>query len=152
MRLDYQNLAPEAARHLFDISAAIQRSRLDPVARELSAVRISQINGCAHCIAVHWQKAAAAGASERQLQLLPVFEETVRQQQNLYDPTTVTALRIAERLTVSPRDGVPDLLWSTAVQQLGDETLMWLVHHVMLMNAWNRLSIALEIPPPRSGV
>ena len=58
MRLDYESLTPDASRHLFAISAAIRRSALDPILRELTAVLVSQLNGCAHCIAVHWEKGA----------------------------------------------------------------------------------------------
>lgn len=149
MRLDYAALTPEPAKHLFAISAAVRRSVLPGTIRELSAVYISQLNGCAHCIAVHWEKALTEGVSHRQLQLLPAFEEAVRGDGlEVYDPATVTALRVAHRLTAKPTHGVEPELWQTAAATLGEETLMWLIQHIMLMNSWNRLSIALEIAPP----
>mgnify|MGYP002875598873 CR=1 FL=1 len=145
MRLDYESLTPDASRHLFAISAAIRRSVLDPILRELTAVLVSQLNGCAHCIAVHWEKALRAGASERQLRLLTTAEEAG---DAVFAERTLVALRLARALTISPHDGISDELWAAAQHALGDESLMWLVQHVMLMNSWNRLSIALRIPPP----
>ena len=146
MRLDYAKLAPEAAKALFQLSTAIGRSALDPVLRELVAVLVSELNGCAHCIAVHWKKALAAGATDIQLRLLPAFEEAAHA--GSYDRRTLVALRLAERLTSSPAAGVDDALWDEATDALGEEALTWLVHQIMLMNAWNRLSIALRIAPP----
>lgn len=149
MRLDYSSLTPEPAKHLFAISAAVRRSVLPGALRELTAVYVSQLNGCAHCIAVHWQKALKEGVPPRQLQLLPAFEEAVRGEgPPVYRPPTVLALRVAHRLTVAPMQGVADELWQETAATLGEETLMWHIQNIMLMNSWNRLSIALQIAPP----
>ncbi|MFW5693518.1 MAG: carboxymuconolactone decarboxylase family protein [Alkalispirochaeta sp.] len=150
MRLDYAALTPEPSKHLFAISAAVRRSALPGTIRELTAVYISQLNGCAHCIAVHWEKALAEGVPEQQLRVLPAAEVVHGDWLSLYDRATAIALRLAHTVTVAPGSGVDEELWDSAVAVLGEETLMWLVHHIMLMNAWNRLSVTLRIEPPES--
>ena len=152
MRLDYAALTPEPAQHLFAISAAVRHSALSGTVRELTAVYISQLNGCAHCIAVHWEKALKEGVSKRQLQLLPALDEAVRGDGvGVYDSAESCALQVARRLTVTPANGVSADLWQTAQATFGEETLMWLIQHILLMNSWNRLSIALEIAPPQDS-
>jgi AhpD family alkylhydroperoxidase len=146
MRIDYQQVTPVPTRHLFSISAAIAASSLTATTRELVAVRISQLNGCAHCIAVHWEKARSVGVSETALRLLPAFGET--RDETVYTPPERTALRLATALTSSPDTGIATDLWEEAVERMGEETLMWLIQHIMLMNSWNRLSIALRLDPP----
>ncbi|HKK48046.1 MAG TPA: hypothetical protein VJ932_03060, partial [Alkalispirochaeta sp.] len=58
------------------------------------------------------------------------------------------ALRLARAVTVAPGAGVDNELWDSAMAAFGEETLMWLVQHIMLMNSWNRLSVTLRIEPP----
>jgi AhpD family alkylhydroperoxidase len=146
MRIDYQELTPVPTRHLFSISAAIAASPLAATTRELVAVRISQLNGCAHCIAVHWEKARDVGVAETALRLLPAYGET--RGETVYTPSERTALRLATALTSRPDTGIAADLWGEAVERMGEETLMWLIQHIMLMNSWNRLSIALRLDPP----
>jgi AhpD family alkylhydroperoxidase len=148
MRIDYQNVTPVPTRHLFSISAAIAAAPLAATTRELVAVRISQLNGCAHCIAIHWEKALGAGVTEFALRLLPAFEET--EGESVYTPEERTALRLATALTGAPQAGIGDELWDEALDRLGEETLMWLIQHIMLMNSWNRLSVVLRLTPPSS--
>ena len=52
-RIDYFTAAPKAARALSQFSFAAGGA-LDKRLRELVNLRISQINGCAFCIDMHW--------------------------------------------------------------------------------------------------
>ena len=121
MRLDYAALTPEPSKHLFAISAAVRRSALPGTIRELTAVYISQLNGCAHCIAVHWEKALAEGVTERQLRLLPAAEAVHGDWLPLYDQATALALRLAHAVTAAPGTGVDNGLWDSAMAALGEE-------------------------------
>ncbi len=143
MRIDYRTVAPEATRALFSLSGIIRRSVLDNGLRELVSVLVSQLNGCAHCIVVHWEKARAEGVAEEKLRLVTTFEESGR-----FSASEKSALRLARALTKHPAAGIRDDLWQAAVDGLGGEATLYLVHQIMLMNAWNRLSIALALQPP----
>jgi alkylhydroperoxidase family enzyme len=68
--------------------------------------------------------------------------------ESVYSREERTALRLAMALTGSPRDGIAADLWGEAMDRMGEETLMWLIQHIMLMNAWNRLWVALRLDPP----
>ncbi|MCG8477724.1 MAG: carboxymuconolactone decarboxylase family protein [Spirochaetales bacterium] len=143
MRIDYEKLAPGAARALFSLSGIIRRSVLEDGLRELVSVLVSQLNGCAHCIAVHWEKARGEGVAEEKLRLVTTFEESGR-----FSAAEKAALRLSRALTAHPAAGISDDLWREVAEELGEEAALYLVHQIMLMNAWNRLSIALALPPP----
>jgi AhpD family alkylhydroperoxidase len=143
MRLDYDKLAPDATKALWQLSAAVQKSSLDAGLREMVAVYVSLKNRCAYCIATHWKKALAAQVPERKLRLLPAYRETEQ-----YTKLETIALDLADELTGLER-GVPDHLWETAIEAMGgEEKVMHLVYEIIVMNSWNRLSIALNLEPP----
>lgn len=162
MRLDYQNLAPEATKALFAVGAAVTRSGLDAGIRELVSVRVSQINGCAHCVDIHWRKALDAGVSDSKLRLASVHEEC-----DCFSAAERAALRLAEAMTrleaarantVATRaagmdaagvHGVVDArLWDELGAHFDPETLTHLVYQICVINAWNRLSRTLQLRPP----
>lgn len=144
MRLNYTDLAPESTDALWALSKSIAKSSLDPQLRELVAVLVSIRNGCAHCISIHWHKALQAGVSEESLRLVTAYRETKR-----FSAAERAAFEIADRMTTNLAAGVPDEMVHALVKELGDEgTAMHLLYHVILMNAWNRLSIAIGLQPP----
>lgn len=143
MRLDYERVAAEATRALYGVSRAVQASPLDPRIRELVSVLISLRNGCAHCIAVHGEKARAAGATAREVDLLAAWREY-----DAFSAADRAAFALAERLTSEPALGVDEVLWQEARRHFDEERLVHLLYQVMLINAWNRLSITLRLQPP----
>jgi len=150
MKLDYQELAPEATKSLYALSRAVASGPLNDGLRELIAVYVSILNRCAHCIAVHWKKAQRAGVPETKLRLLPAFGES-----GGFTEAERAALAFAERLTrleqrSSRSKTVPQDIWADLESLFDRETIVALMYQVILMNAWNRLSIALEIEPPAS--
>ncbi len=144
MRLDYEKLAPDGTKAMWQLSAAVQKSSLDSGLREMVAVHVSILNGCAYCIATHWKKALAAKVPESKLRLLSAYRES-RQ----FSVMEIAALDLSHGLTVLGRTGIPDGLWNHVLSVIGsEETMMHLVFEIIVMNAWNRLSISLAIEPP----
>ena len=69
----------------------------------LVKLRVSQINGCAFCIDMHWKDLRAAGESEQRLYGLDAWEESP-----YYDDRERAALAWAEALTKITEGHVPD--------------------------------------------
>ncbi len=144
MRLDYTTHAQEATESLFDLSRIIHRGPLSAELRELLAVQVSQLNRCAHCIEVHWQKALKLGVSEQKLRLLSAFREA-----GVYGETELTALELGEAVTLLSQAGVSQELWDQVELAFPSEELrLHLLYQIILMNSWNRLSVALALAPP----
>ncbi|MBB3660734.1 AhpD family alkylhydroperoxidase [Rhizobium sp. BK650] len=66
----------------------------DPKLMELIKVRVSQINGCAHCLHIHRQDALKQGETEERMLLLSAWRESQR-----YSDREGAALAWAESLT-----------------------------------------------------
>lgn len=75
----------------------------DPKLLELVKVRVSQINGCAHCLHMHRQDALKHGETEDRLLLLSAWRES-----GLYTERECAALAWAESLTRIAEIHAPD--------------------------------------------
>ena len=76
-RIDCRKVAPEAYKAMLVIEAYVRGSGLDRSLLELVKTRVSQINGCAHCLDMHTKEARAAGETEQRLYLLPAWREAL---------------------------------------------------------------------------
>ncbi len=115
---------------------------LDPTIAELVALRVSQLNGCAFCIDMHWKDARAAGEEEARLYSLDAWRESP-----FYDPRERAALALCEAVTLIHREGVPDPVWEEAAARFGEAELGRLLCAIAATNTWNRLQIATRAEP-----
>jgi AhpD family alkylhydroperoxidase len=141
MRLDYRRLGADAYR-AFGLVHRYAASRLDCQLLQLIYLRISQLNGCAYCIDLHWKEASTAGVDPRKLNLLAVWQESA-----LFLPRERAALAWAEALSLicvrSPQDAVYD----EALAQFGEQGVVDLSFAIALMNAFNRLGVGFRQEP-----
>ncbi len=118
-------LAQEAHKHL------------DPALVALLDLRVSQLNGCAYCLALHAVQAREAGVEQRRLDTLAAWRESP-----LFTPAERAALAFADAVTLLGPEGVPDGVYAAAGEHFDDERLTGLLMTVVVMNAWNRIAIA----------
>jgi AhpD family alkylhydroperoxidase len=106
----------------------------------LVEVRVSQINGCGFCLAMHADQARAAGVAQTKLDTVAGWAE---------DPSFTAreraALAIAEAVTHLDR-GVPDDIWHAAAAAFTEEELADLLYAVGLINLYNRVNVAAQFP------
>lgn len=109
---------------------------------ELVNVRVSQMNGCAACLATHVPAARKAGVSQERLDLLPAWQDL-----DGFGEQERAALRLAETLT--RLDDVGERLDATAAaaELFDEEQLAALEWTIVLINAFNRVSIASHHQP-----
>ena len=142
LRISMTKTAPEAARPLYELSAYVEKSGLEPLLLELVKIRASQINGCAFCLDMHAKDARALGESEERLYLLDAWRESPN-----YSARERAALAWCEALTRVSEDHVPDAVYQEARGQFSEKELVDLSMAIVLINAWNRLMIAFGAPP-----
>ena len=109
---------------------------------ELVNLRVSQINGCAFCLALHTRYAVKAGVSSQRLGALPAWWEA----ENLYTETERAALQLAEQVThISDIDSVQAAQLVSSAHLTEDQyaAVQWLA---MAMNLTNRISILSHHP------
>jgi AhpD family alkylhydroperoxidase len=141
-RLSVAQAAPEAYQAMRTLSNYSKNSGLGAALIELINMRVSQINGCAFCLAMHSADARKNGESEARLHLLPAWRETP-----LYSERERAALAWAEALTHIGPEAAPDSLYDEVRRHFSEEEMVKLSLAVSVINSWNRLMIGFRVPP-----
>ncbi|WOS66039.1 carboxymuconolactone decarboxylase family protein [Sinorhizobium fredii] len=141
-RLNYTQQSPELTKKLLDLSMALSDSAIEQTIRDLVQIRASQINGCAFCLDMHVKEAKIYGESELRLYHVAIWRES-----NLFVPRERAALAWAEAVTKLPEGGIADELYERVRGQLSEKEISDLTFAVMVINAWNRASVAFRNVP-----
>lgn len=115
---------------------------LDEALLELINVRVSQINGCAACLATHVPAAREAGVSTGRLDLLPAWREL-----DAFGGPERAALRLAETLTRLDDVAERAAALEEAAEHFTEEQIASLEWTIVLINSFNRVSIASHHQP-----
>lgn len=142
-RLDLAGPWRDGYRAMSAFDRAVSRSGLEESLLNLVKLRASQINGCAYCLDMHAKDARAAGESPQRLDVLAAWREVP-----LYSERERAALALAEAITLVVDSHVPDEVVEAAQARFTPEELVQLVFHVVVINAWNRISITARSPLP----
>jgi AhpD family alkylhydroperoxidase len=133
--------APDALAALLGVERYLHRSGLDRSLIDLVNLRVSQMNGCAYCIDMHWKDLRAAGETEQRLYGLDAWAESP-----YYTDRERAALAWAEAVTRLEDGHVPDPVFNAARRFFSEKELSDLTLAVVLINGWNRLNIAFRAP------
>jgi AhpD family alkylhydroperoxidase len=141
-RINLASVNPDAIKAQMGLEKYLFHCGLDRKLLDLVYLRVSQINGCAYCLDMHWKDLRAAGESEQRLYSLDAWRESP-----LYSAHERAALAWAEAVTVLPNREVPDAVFEEAHRHFNDEQLANLTLAVTTINTWNRLNIAFKREP-----
>ena len=141
-RIDYLKSARGAYHAMLGIEHYLQQSGLEESLLHLIKLRVSQINGCAYCIDMHWKDLRAIGESEQRLYGLDAWEESP-----YYTDRERAAFAWAESVTNIQQGHVPDAVFEHVRPFFNDKELADLTLAVTAINSWNRLSIAARTIP-----
>jgi AhpD family alkylhydroperoxidase len=140
-RFDYVRAAAGGYRAMLGVESYLHSCGLDDGLIALVKLRVSQINGCAYCIDMHWKDLRAFGETEQRLYSLDAWHEcpfyTVRER---------AALRWAEAVTRLDDGHVPDEVHREVSEQFDEAGVANLTLVIATINAWNRLAIAARTP------
>jgi len=133
-RLNLLAKGQDALKSLFEMGNYVNNSRVEKSLQELVKIRISQINGCAFCLDMHWKDARAMGETEQRLYGLSAWSESP-----YYSDRERAALQWAEAVTECK---VPNGIYTEAIQYFSEEELIDLTMVVATINTWNQLNIS----------
>ncbi|NUY80358.1 carboxymuconolactone decarboxylase family protein [Flavobacterium sp. MAH-1] len=133
-RLNIFEKGKDALRPLFGVGAYINKSTIDASLRHLVEVRVSQINGCAYCLDMHYKEARAIGETEQRLYGLSSWKEAP-----YYTERERAALAWAEALT---KTKVSEKTYALASAHFSEQELIDLTIVVTGINTWNRIQLA----------
>jgi AhpD family alkylhydroperoxidase len=135
-RIKVEKSGTDAMHAMLGVEKVLARSSVEKSVRELIKIRVSQINGCAYCIDMHWKDARASGESEQRLYGVSAWRESP-----YYSDRERAGLLLAEELTRVADRAVPDEVFEKAKTQFSDEELGDVVWVIAAINAWNRVNV-----------
>jgi AhpD family alkylhydroperoxidase len=142
MRLDYRQIAPDGHKAFVRVHQYIAQAGLEPALLRLVYLRVSQLNGCAFCVDLHWRDALADGVSPRKVNAVAAWAEAP-----FFSPRERAALAWAECLTRLAETRAPDADYERARLHFAEKELADLTYAVALMNALNRLGVGFRRAP-----
>lgn len=142
-RLPYFKLAPKAFKALLDLSAALQKDLLGSRLVDLVLLRVSQINGCAFCMDMHWRDLIRQGAEPRHLNAVAGWREAP-----FFSERERAALRWAELVTATPHSDASDEEFARLRAHFSDAEIAELGFVIATINAWNLLNVSFRNPVP----
>jgi len=144
-RVPYFQLAPKAFKGLLDLSAAVQKGTLGKRLVDLVFLRVSQINGCAYCVDMHWRDLIQQDCDPRHLNAVAGWREAP-----FFDERERAALRWAEIVTATPHSDASDDEFARLKAQFSDEEMAELGFAISAINAWNLLNVSFRNPVPQN--
>jgi AhpD family alkylhydroperoxidase len=141
-RLDVMKVSPALFKAMAALQAYVDHSGLDHSLLNLVKIRASQINGCAYCLVMHTNDARKAGESDERMYLLDAWDEAP-----VYSARERAALAWTEAVT-RIQGHVPSEVYDEVRRHFSEKELVDLTAAVIVINSWNRASIAFRATPP----
>lgn len=138
------NVSPEGAKAVGTLHHfTTQGTGLPSLLTHLVFLRVSQINGCAHCIDIHTRDLLAEGMSVEKLVLVPVWHEAL----HLFSKQERAALAWTEEVTRVSETHASDEAYAAVLAEFGEKDLVDLTLTIATMNAINRMGISFRMKP-----
>ncbi len=74
-RISFNEVPPELMSAKLSVGKELKNSKLDKKLLHLVKYRVSQLNGCAFCLDMHYKDAIHNGETEQRLYSLPAWRE-----------------------------------------------------------------------------
>ncbi len=148
-RLVWNEVAPQGAKALYSIHHYITTATdLPHEMIHLVFLRVSQINGCAHCIDLHTRDLLKTMPFEK-VALVPVWAEVP----HLFPDQYRAALAWAEEVTLVSETHASDEAYAAVSAAFAPKDLVDLTITIAAMNAFNRLGAPFRrIRPARAAL
>jgi AhpD family alkylhydroperoxidase len=66
-RIDLYKLSPDAYKAMLGLERYLSQSTIEKKLLHLLKLRVSQINGCAYCLDMHWKDLQGEGENEQRM-------------------------------------------------------------------------------------
>ena len=144
-RLPYHQLTPKAFMGLVNLSETIKKGPLGTRLAELVFLRVSQINGCAYCMDMHWHVLVKNGMEPRHLNAVAGWREAP-----FFSDRDRAALRWAEILNATPNSDASDEEFARLQAVFSEAEISELGFAVGVINAWNLVNAGMRAPIPEA--
>lgn len=147
VRLDFHKISPKAIKALMGVEGHLGKSSLSPRILGLVKLRVSQINGCAFCVNMHYEELKKQEISNAYLNLVSVWRESP-----CFSSKERSALEWSESVTLLANTHVPDQDYDQVRNHFSKEELVDLTVAIGQINLWNRLAVAFRARPQLDAI
>ena len=146
-RINYHQLAAKSFKGLLDLSmGGGRRELLGERLVEIVNLRVSQINGCAVCIDMHWADLKRQGMDLRHVNAVAGWREAP-----FFSERERAALHWAELVAQIPQTDPGDAEFAALKQHFSDEEIAALGFSIIVITSWNLLNVSFRMPVPENG-
>ena len=143
-RANWFAVSPEGAKAVGGLHHFVTTgTSLPSLLVHLVFLRVSQLNGCAHCIDIHTRDLIKEGMSVEKIVLVPVWREAAY----LFTEQERAALAWSEEVTRVSETHASDEAYAAAAAVFGEKDLVDLTLTIAAMNAINRMGISFRLKP-----
>ena len=143
-RIDYATLAPKAMKALLTLSMTANSSgALGKRLIDLVLLRVSQINGCAFCIDMHWADLIKQDVNPRHVNAVAGWREAP-----FFSERERAALNWAEAVTAIPQRDPSDADFAQLKAHFSDAEIADLGFVIGSITFWNLLNVGFRTPMP----
>lgn len=143
-RANWFAVSPEGAKAVGELHRFVTTgTSLPSPLVHLVFLRVSQLNGCAHCIDIHTRDLIQEGMSVEKIVLVPVWHEAAY----LFDERERAALAWSEEVTRVSETHASDQAYAAAAAVFAEKDLVDLTLTIAAMNAINRMGISFRLKP-----
>jgi AhpD family alkylhydroperoxidase len=146
VRVNYPKLAPKPFKALYDMSMALHEGALGKRLVELVLLRLSQVNGCAYCIDMHWANLIKQDMEPRHINAVAGWREAP-----FFSERERAALHWAELVNAIPHRDPSDEEFAKLQAHFNDTEIAELGFAIAAINAWNLLNVSFRNPVPEKG-
>ena len=145
-RVPYHQLANKAFMGLVNLSETIKKGTIGARLAELVFLRVSQINGCAYCMDMHWSYLVKDGMEPRHLNAVAGWREAP-----FFNDRERAAFRWAEVITATPHSDASDEEFAKLQAVFTNVEIAELGFAIAVINAWNLVNAGMRAPIPEAG-
>ena len=142
-RINYQQLAPKSFRALYALSQSTSGSTLGKRLIDLVQLRVSQINGCAFCIDMHWADLLKQDVNPRHANAVAGWREAP-----FFSERERAALNWAELVSAIPLRDPGDADFAQLKAHFNDTEIAELGFVIGTITFWNLLNVGFRTPVP----
>ncbi len=124
--------------HYIGIEQYLKTTSIDPIIQELIKIRVSQINGCAFCLNMHYKDALKIGETHQRMHLLSAWHDTA-----LFSDKEKAVLDLAEKVTLVAEAPVDEQTRQNVLKYFTEAEFANLIIMISQINTWNRLNISI---------
>lgn len=139
-RISFEDTPDGLYNGLYTMGSYLDTAALDKNLLMLMDYRVSQINGCAFCLDMHFKEAVNAGESTIRLSMIAAWRET-----EMFSDQEQAVLNFAEAVTLLSTDDIGDDVFEAMCKHFSqDEVAAWTLA-IVRINSWNRFMKAFKV-------